>query len=83
MPDVLIRDMPEAVKRRLAERAKRHGRSLSAEIMEIVSRATAESPPQPENEGLGTQINRLFAGLDWDPDLIPPRDKGDRPPPFS
>lgn len=83
MPDVLIRDMPEAVKRRLAERAKRHGRSLSAEIMEIVSRATAEPAPPPAEEGLGTRINKLFAGLDWDHDLIPPRDKGERPPPFS
>lgn len=83
MPDVLIRDMPEAVKRRLAERAKRHGRSLSAEIMDIVSRAAAEAAPPVGETGLGTRINRLFAGADWTGDLVPPRDEGERPSPFG
>ncbi|MBL8587420.1 MAG: Arc family DNA-binding protein [Methylobacteriaceae bacterium] len=82
MPDVLIRDMPAKMKQRLAARAKASGRSLSAEIKATLDAALqAPAAPQRDEPGLGTQLAELFKGLDWDSELVPPRDRTERPPP--
>lgn len=41
MGDLLIRDIPEAMKRQLQESAQRNGRSLSEEAIEIMRRQIA------------------------------------------
>ncbi|PCD69337.1 FitA-like ribbon-helix-helix domain-containing protein [Rhizobium phaseoli] len=41
MGDLLIRDVPDAMKRQLQESAQRHGRSLSEEAIEIIRRQIA------------------------------------------
>ncbi|ANM08893.1 MULTISPECIES: FitA-like ribbon-helix-helix domain-containing protein [unclassified Rhizobium] len=41
MGDLLIRDVPEAMKRQLQESAQRNGRSLSEEAIEILRRQIA------------------------------------------
>ncbi|OWV79029.1 plasmid stabilization protein [Rhizobium sp. R634] len=41
MGDLLIRDVPEAMKRQLQESAQRNGRSLSEEAIEIIRRQIA------------------------------------------
>ncbi|MGO6711462.1 FitA-like ribbon-helix-helix domain-containing protein [Rhizobium leguminosarum] len=41
MGDLLIRDVPDAIKRQLQESAQRNGRSLSEEAIEIMRRQIA------------------------------------------
>ncbi|ANK89976.1 MULTISPECIES: FitA-like ribbon-helix-helix domain-containing protein [Rhizobium] len=41
MGDLLIRDVPDAMKRQLQESAQRNGRSLSEEAIEIIRRQIA------------------------------------------
>jgi plasmid stability protein len=62
MPDLLLRNIDPDLKRRLAEQAKRHKRSLSAEATAILAETLA---PKPE-KGLGTQLVELFEGLGGD-----------------
>jgi plasmid stability protein len=57
MADLLIRDIDVALKRRLEELARKHGRSLSEEAKLLIRRAVAEAPSEV---GLGT---RLFSML--------------------
>lgn len=42
MPDILIRNISTHTKERLRRRAKRHGRSLEAELRETLERAARE-----------------------------------------
>ena len=41
MPNILIRDLPEETKQRLAQRAKENGRSQNAEAIAILEEALA------------------------------------------
>lgn len=43
MADIILRNIDESLKQRLRERAARHGRSMSAELREIVREALAQS----------------------------------------
>jgi antitoxin FitA len=55
-----IRNLDESVKRRLASRAARHGRSMEAEIRAILTDAVSESA---EPAGLFTALLDRFAEL--------------------
>ena len=62
MAQLVVRNLDEDVKRRLQERAARHGRSMEAEVRDILRTAAVQGdapPPEP----LGTRIARRFAGL--------------------
>jgi plasmid stability protein len=66
MAQLVVRDLEESVKRRLKQRAVKHGRSLEGEVREILRSATAVAQKKalkvkPE-KGLGTQLMELFAG---------------------
>ncbi|MCW5696019.1 MAG: hypothetical protein KIS96_04695 [Bauldia sp.] len=56
MSDLLLRNIDPELKRRLAEQAKRHKRSLSAEATAIL----AETLAPKKEKGLGTQLVELF-----------------------
>lgn len=56
---ILIRKVDERVKTRLQRRAKRNGRSMEAEVREIINNAAAEEGPK---RGLGSEIVALFSG---------------------
>lgn len=43
MASIIVRELDESVKKRLAARAREHGRSMEAEVREILTRAAA--PP--------------------------------------
>jgi len=60
MAQFVVRNLEESVKARLQRRAKRHGRSMEAEVREILRNAVNEKE-SPE-EGLGTRIAALFRG---------------------
>jgi len=70
MAQLVVRNLEESVKRRLATRAKAHERSLEAEVREILREAAgaiaAKSASKPaagaEQKGFGTLLAEHFAG---------------------
>jgi len=77
---VSVRDLDDGVKERLRVRAAQNGRSMEAEIREILTAAVREL--QPERDWL-TQLQDAAAavgGVELD---IPPRGPGRPPPDFS
>ena len=63
MAQLVVRNLEEAVKQALRERAARRGRSLEEEVREILRTAAAQQDDASPPEGLGTRIARRFAGL--------------------
>ncbi len=60
MAQILVRNVDERVKTRLRHRAKRNGRSMEAEVREILTDASlAEEKP---TVGFGTASVALFSG---------------------
>jgi len=55
----VVRNLENAVKVRLQQRAKRHGRSMEEEVREILRSAVHEA--SVPTTGLGTEIASLFA----------------------
>ena len=59
MAQLVVRNLPDAVKERLRKRAERSGRSLEAEVRDILTRAPAAPATSPsKKEGLGTTLAR-------------------------
>jgi plasmid stability protein len=67
MADVLIRDMDPQLKRRLQERARAHGRSLSEEAKEIIRDKLSEEADQRK---LGTEMFNMMRPEDRGDDLV-------------
>jgi plasmid stability protein len=64
MAQVIVRNLEDAVKRKLKRRAARHGQSMEAEIRDILRNAVKdEGRPR---KGLGTEIAELFKGVGLD-----------------
>jgi plasmid stability protein len=61
MAQILVRDIEDAVKERLQRRAARYGRSMEAEIRDIL-RDVVKEDVEPAG-GLGTEIAALFKGI--------------------
>jgi plasmid stability protein len=80
MATLTIRNVDETVKRRLQVRAALNGRSMEAELRELVSGLVeSESASIEPEEDLGTAIHKRFAafgGVELD---IPPRKPSTRP----
>lgn len=60
MPNALVRDLDRAVLERLKERARRRGRSLQAELKEILERAAERDPEDARSLAAG--IRKKLAG---------------------
>jgi plasmid stability protein len=64
MTQLLVRKLDAEVKKRLASRAKRHGRSLEAEARAILEDAVIEEPtphrPRKGEKGFGTLMHERF-----------------------
>jgi plasmid stability protein len=83
MATITIRNLDEKVKRKLQVRAALNGRSMEAEVREVLSELpessdAAKNREEPE-EGLGTAIHNIFAPLGGVELAIPPRRKSHRP----
>ena len=61
MAQILIRKVDERVKARLQRRAKRNGRSMEAEVREIIINAALQK--EAPEVGFGTQMANLFRGV--------------------
>ena len=70
MPQILVRRIEEDVKKRLQERAARHGVSMEEEARAILR--TELLKPDNENElGLGTRIANLFKDIPENDEPLP------------
>ena len=58
---ILVRNLDERVKSRLQRRAKRNGRSMEAEVREILTDALKQDEKAPV-VGFGTATAALFSG---------------------
>ncbi len=60
MATLTIRDLDEALRASLRVRAARHGRSMEAEVREILRAALAVPA---DDEGLGSRVRQRFASI--------------------
>lgn len=63
MAQLIVRNLEDDVKARLAQRARRHGHSMEEEVRTILRDAVQETSPA-STQGLGSQLAALFEGLD-------------------
>jgi antitoxin FitA len=61
MAQILIRELDDETKQRLQSRARSHGRSMEAEVRDILRDAV--KVPAGNTKGLGSDIKRLFDGI--------------------
>jgi plasmid stability protein len=67
MAQLIVRNLDEAVKRKLKRRAERHGHSMEEEARDILRNALKdEGRPQ---KGLGTRIAERFKGIELPEDI--------------
>lgn len=60
MAQLVVRNLEESVKARLQRRARRNGRSMEAEVRDILRNAANEK--EPPALGLGSEIAAMFKG---------------------
>jgi plasmid stability protein len=81
MGQLNVRNLEDAVKRKLQRRAARHGRSMEEEIRDILRDAVRnEGKPR---KGLGTEIAELFKGIELDEPIQEFRGFDIKPPKFD
>ena len=85
MATLTIRNVDPEVKKRVRVRAAENGRSMEAELRQIITDAVGNAPDTTQETGrdLAEAIRRRFApygGVELD---IPPREVGREPPDFG
>jgi len=80
MASLTIRNLDNNLKAQLRQRAARHGRSMEAEVGNILSQ-TLMAPVSEQN--LAAAIHRCFESLEIDALTIPPRQAVRNPPDFG
>jgi plasmid stability protein len=60
MAQLVVRNIEDSVKTRLQRRARRNGRSMEAEVRDILRNAAHEA--EKPSVGLGTEIAAMFKG---------------------
>lgn len=70
MAQILVRRIEEDVKRRLQERATRHGVSMEEEARAIL-RTELLKPPKRNELGLGSRIANLFKDIPDNDEALP------------
>jgi plasmid stability protein len=74
MATITIRNLDEKVKRRLQVRAAINGRSMEAEVREVLSGSVQLGKADRDSEDLGTRIEKRLAALGGVEFEIPPQD---------
>lgn len=80
MAQLVVRNLDNSVKRRLQQRARRHGRSMEEEVREILRQSAARE--ESSAGGLGSEIASLFAAAGLDADIAELRGHRLTPPRF-
>ena len=60
MAVLTIRNLPEEVRNRLRLRAAKAGRSMEAEVREILAQATRETSQKPDPEALQAWVTQIY-----------------------
>jgi plasmid stability protein len=60
MAQLIVRNIEQDVKKRLAQRARAHGHSMEEEVRRILREAVGEEARPSHEPGLGTQLARHF-----------------------
>jgi plasmid stability protein len=81
MAQLVVRNIEDTVKTRLQRRARRNGRSMEAEVRDILRNAAHE--PEKPSGGLGSEIAALFAGKGLTSDIPELRGYTMKPPTFD
>ena len=81
MAQLIVRNLDDDVKKRLQQRARRHGRSAEAEVREILRNAVRPAPS--DAAPLGTRLRRRFARIGLAADIVEWRGAPARPAKFS
>jgi plasmid stability protein len=81
MATLTIRRLDDSLKARLRVRAAHHGRSMEEEAREILKAELQEEPKREEN--LAESIRRNIEPLGGVELVLPPRQRGRRPPDFT
>lgn len=76
MATITIRDLDEDLRASLRVRAARHGRSMEAEVREILRDALARPV---SSEGLGSRVRQRFATIGGQELELPDRSERPRP----
>jgi len=63
MAQLIVRNIEDHVKDRLAQRARIHGRSMEEEVRDILRNAVRE-PQDVKKQGFGSRFAAYFDGLD-------------------
>ena len=81
MAQLIVRNLDDSVKRKLQRRAARHGRSMEEEVRDILRDAVRnEGKPR---KGLGTEIAKLFKGIELEEPIEELRGYDIKPPEFE
>ena len=71
MATLYVRDVPERLYKRLRARARRNGRSLNAEVLELIDEAVLRELTSDE---ITDRLAELAAEIDLPPDAPKPED---------
>ena len=74
MATLTIRNLDDETKEKLRVQAARHGRSMEAEVREIIAEAV-DKPVAQSGKDLATITHEMFAGLGWDGSTLPSRNE--------
>jgi plasmid stability protein len=77
MAQITIRNLDDQVRNRLKARARRSGRSMEAEVRDILRDAVKEPAT---SQGLGTRISKRFKGIGLKEDIAEQRGFPAHPP---
>ncbi len=80
MAQLIVRNIEDEVKERIARRARAHGHSMEEEVRRILREAVGEEARPSDEPGLGTQLARHFAEYGLDGRELPEM-KGEAPRP--
>ncbi len=69
VPTLYVRDVPEPLYKRLRARARRNGRSLNAEVLEILEEVADR---ETDAESITQRLAEIAAEVDWPPDAPTP-----------
>jgi plasmid stability protein len=67
MPDITIRDVPQEEVEALESRAKRHGRSMEAELMHLILEAAGEERLVTELERATKAVEAKLSSVETSP----------------
>jgi len=76
MAQLVVRNIEDEVKARLAQRARAHGHSMEEEVRRILRDAVGERARPSGEPGLGTQLAQCFEGVELEEPL--PEMKGEQ-----